>query len=76
MGAHLDDRSANAGDIAPAPLCPRCRLPEAKQAMLERLWDGEMAIAERILRKGNKLDVDGRQWPRLLEKLSTPGRCG
>ncbi len=53
---------------------PAEHLSHAKRAFLERLYSAQLALPEKLIRHGQKFDIDGgRQWHRLLEKLQSEG---
>lgn len=45
----------------------------SEHQVLKTLWRADLNFPDQLLRVGNKVDVEGRQWARLANKLSKPG---
>eukprot|EP00877_Chromochloris_zofingiensis_P014366 jgi/Chrzof1/9183/Cz03g39010.t1 len=52
---------------------PVDHLPAHKRQLLDRVWKAHVPLTERLIKEGYKFEIEGRQWPRLVEKLSQKG---
>eukprot|EP00879_Flechtneria_rotunda_P005860 GHRR01006166.1.p1 GENE.GHRR01006166.1~~GHRR01006166.1.p1 ORF type:complete len:523 (+),score=78.66 GHRR01006166.1:141-1571(+) len=52
---------------------PASRLSHESKLLIEKLWKPDLPVDDGLIRQGLKHEVEGRNWARLVHKLSTQG---
>eukprot|EP00882_Tetradesmus_deserticola_P011059 GHRQ01011694.1.p1 GENE.GHRQ01011694.1~~GHRQ01011694.1.p1 ORF type:complete len:188 (+),score=50.48 GHRQ01011694.1:35-565(+) len=52
---------------------PSSRLTQQHRTFVDKMWESHMGMPESLIRAGYKHELEGRNWARLAQKLSTEG---